>query len=890
MSRLFTPNTPAGQQVQQILLEKRDGLTLDQIRSHLRRKGRMYTLDNLRELLDNHPDVFVRYANGIYQLKSAAVTETDEDVADETDKDSAQAVETTIQNLPLCTSNYVVFDLETTGFEPKSDRIIQISALKVKDGVPTQAFDLYCSPDPLPISYALKIKLGLATHPEREAKMRKSPPVERQIDRFRAFIGELPLIAHNGRFDMGFIKAVAPDVENPLLDAMELAHLVFPAARSRKLEDLAAALQITIDNPTEKVIVEKIVARLGLDFDWSEFHSAIVDVLFLQRVYVNILDRLKNGPRRIADAIATLFPELAPIVSGTPQSKLAPMVPDFLPTISNSMTDTEERARFINTFSPESVEETLGEFLDRKGYGRREGQVTMMRRVSEALSDDRFRLIEAPTGTGKTLAYLLPSILWALSLGERVAVSTTVKNLQEQLVDELGSIANTLHPPFRFRRLKGRSSYFCLSRFQRYLEELDLAKATDEEKLCTAYLFAWLAEDHDGGLDGTSYWFEMNFPLFSALKSEFAAQPDLPCHFGDNCFRAVAYRQAEAADVLVLNHALWFSEPKAMPPVTKVVFDEAHHLEEVATNAWTDEVSCDSLIAIYNKLHHPRTRRGLLARIQKQIGRKDVIDLLQQIRANSTRTRQMTLDFGQEVVKFVKACNATLDEKYGTKLRLERDPTKIEPRKWYGVECAKEQLQRIYLGDLMRLLGKLRDLLSVHRAPNELIAELDAVKDVLTEQNTLMDEIVRVGNLKRVYWVEVVPQDPDDENTDYSWAFKAAPIDVAPLLAEKYQALSSAIFTSATLSIRGGDFSFFVNRLGLADRLSDGDIVQIPPTELDYRNAFLGLTNYLSYRPVRQTMESFKEEMSDELSLFFEFTGGRGLTLFTARDRLAYAA
>ena len=123
----------------------------------------------------------------------------------------------------------------------------------------------------------------------------------------------------------------------------------------------------------------------------------------------------------------------------------------------------------------------------------------------------------------------------------------------------------------------------------------------------------------------------------------------------------------------------------------------------------------------------------------------------------------MTLDFGRELVKFVKACHADWDEKYGAKLRLERNPKKIEPTKWYGVERAKDQLQRIYIGDLISLLEKLRDLLGTHRASDERIAELVAVKDALVQQNALMDEITKVGNLKFVYWVEVAPQNPEDD-------------------------------------------------------------------------------------------------------------------------------
>lgn len=890
MSRLFTPETTAGQQVQKIFLEYQDGLSLAQIQSCLRRKGKMYTLDNLRELLDNHPDFFVRHANGIYQLKSVAPTNSvspeDEKINQETSD-----VETSIQNLPFCLSDYIVFDLETTGLNPQMDRIIQISALKVKGGIPVDVLDLYCSPAPNPISYALKVKLGFDIHVEREQRTLSAPTVEQQIDEFLVFIGKLPLIAHNGRFDMSFLKVVATELDNPLLDTMELSHLVFPTAKTRKLEALAKKLNITSTNSNEASIIKDIVTRLRIEFSWKDFHSSMVDVIYLYRVYAKMLERLQNCPHQLANAIATLFPELTRIVSGIPQTKLSSIVTVLAQEPSTLPSNTElNRSVFVDSFSVKAAEELLEQFLDQRGYQRREGQVTMTRSVSESMFLNRLRMIEAPTGTGKTLAYLLPSILWALSSGERIAISTTVKNLQDQLVDELVNIAETLNLPFRFCKLKGQSNYFCLSRFQQYLNEIDLTKLTNEEKLCIVYLFAWLTGEHDGGLDSTSFWFEMNFPLFSELKFEFAEQPNLPCHFGENCFFASAYRSAMDADVLVINHALWFSEAQAMPQISKIIFDEAHHLEEIATSAWTKEVSYTSLFAIYNRLQNLRTRRGLLARIQKHFKQPDIVKLLQRVRANLTKTRQMTIDFGHELVKFIKSCNAVIDEKYGAKLRIERNPKKIEPIKWYSVERAKEQLQKIYLADLISQLQDLHSLLSTYSRTDELNAGLMAIIEALAEQYSLMDKIVQVSNMKYVYWVEVNPQEPENTDTDYSWGLKVAPIEVAPLLAAKYQTLSTAIFTSATLSVRGGDFSFFVNRLGLTDRLLDDDIVLIPATGLDYRNAFLGLTNYLNHFPVRQTMESFKQEMSDELCLFFNFTSGRGLVLFTAAVRLAYAA
>ena len=213
------------------------------------------------------------------------------------------------------------------------------------------------------------------------------------------------------------------------------------------------------------------------------------------------------------------------------------------------------------------------------------------------------------------------------------------------------------------------------------------------------------------------------------------------------------------------------------------------------------------------------------------------------------------------------------------------------------MERARKQLFDIHLtdlsqsiGSLLRAITPLQNLAYKERSQEE----LQAVWDSLLEHYQLQAEIVKVNNQKKVYWLEVaqaVKEEKEGRETFRygEWAMKSAPVRVDPELQNFYQKLDALVLVSATLTIRGGEFDFFVDRLGLQSWLGQNDL-HIVKGDLDYnQNAFLGLANYLEYTPVERTMQSFIEEFAKELQLLLDFTGGRSLVLFTARERMEEA-
>jgi len=285
---------------------------------------------------------------------------------------------------------------------------------------------------------------------------------------------------------------------------------------------------------------------------------------------------------------------------------------------------------------PESIADLLGPqgVVARAlpGYEERPEQLRMAFAVGEALNRGRLAVIEAGTGTGKSLAYLVPAILWALENEERVVVSTNTINLQEQLIrKDLPFLQRATGLEFQAVLVKGRANYLCRRRAETARVEPGLFDDELAGELAT--IFEWAAKSADGSRE------ELNFVPRQQVWEEVCCEIDqcarVRCpHYGA-CFFHKARRRAAQADVLVVNHALLLSDlalrhqtdnysaAAVLPPFDRIVLDEAHHLEDIATNFFASQVTRFAFARVLNKLRHPRKPdKGLLPRFLSALARE----------------------------------------------------------------------------------------------------------------------------------------------------------------------------------------------------------------------------------------------------------------------------
>lgn len=405
-------------------------------------------------------------------------------------------------------------------------------------------------------------------------------------------------------------------------------------------------------------------------------------------------------------------------------------------------------------------------------------QEEMAARIADALAQGRHLIIEAPTGIGKTMAYLLPSILYALKENRKVIVSTHTRNLQDQLLlKDIPVLRALLDFPFSAASLKGRRNYLCTTRLQ---HALDSTLWLLDERLNAELreILEWSRSTDTGDVE--SLGFIPHPEVWSNVCSEKGLCSSSVC--GGVCFFQRARLRAKEADVVIVNHALFFNL-LAMSEATDgylftndfVIIDEAHSLENTAASSLGKSLSRTQLLATLHRLYNPRTRRGLFSRESRPV--KDAC-------RKALRSVDAFFESLNEVI------NGKPDRRRTTSTRI-RDH-RITPDVLTGP-----------LSTLESIIESRAVLLDDGVAKQELVG----IRQFLNESTSLISELLDGHRKNHAYWVE--PASSGENLT-----LVAAPVDIAETLRSLlFRENTQSILTSATLSV-GGTLDYFTHRIG----------------------------------------------------------------------------
>ena len=453
-------------------------------------------------------------------------------------------------------------------------------------------------------------------------------------------------------------------------------------------------------------------------------------------------------------------------------------------------------------------------------YEDRPSQRAMAKRIAQLYNTGGIGLLEAGTGVGKSLGYLVPALRWGARNKERTIVSTNTINLQEQLVGkDLPFLAEALDDQkVRFALLKGWRNYICLSR----LENAESAESTlfddgmgDEiEKLA-----AWASKTNDGSLS------DLPVQPRSEVWDEVAAEPDLcqrfQCKHFEKCFVFKARRIAAEADVIVVNHHLLLSDvavrrasgnwgdSAVLPAYSRLIVDEGHHLEDAAANHLGVTVTRRGLQRLFGRLE--RRGRGLLPALAARLNAsRDLIsvaslDLVEDRLAPAVRAAR------DKSTLLFDLLDTLLDESGMQVLRL----TDV-----FAAHHIWDSGLRIAYEDTVDSLGMLRDGLQIvserleasTRASEQNAPLLSEIRGVIrrieSAGDALRETLAPKPGAPTVRWLE-------SKGRERSVAAASVPLDLAPILRDDlFRRVKTTIVTSATLAT-DGDFTFLRNRLGL---------------------------------------------------------------------------
>jgi ATP-dependent DNA helicase DinG len=536
------------------------------------------------------------------------------------------------------------------------------------------------------------------------------------------------------------------------------------------------------------------------------------------------------------------------------------------------------------------------------GYEDRPQQRELARMIGELYNDGGVGIAEAGTGTGKSIAYLLPSIRWALRNGERTVVSTNTINLQEQLVDkDLPFLRRALGEQFRFTLVKGRQNYVSIRRALLAQENAPSLFPGDRQAELTA-IGDWLASTRDGTLS------DLTFRPSPDVWDEVASESDVclrnRCPHFEDCFYQRARREAASADVLVVNHHLLFSDlavrrengnysaPAVLPHYRRLVLDEAHNLEETATRHLGSTVSRRGLFRVLRRLEH--RGKGTLPAVVAALGR-GTHDLLGQSTLDLIEQRLLPeLEGAREragaVFELLEGLSGTDGD---SMLRLDRfgdDPV------WAGGLTESLDGLLANLETLLRGLETLRDRIGADEAAKqEMEAQLMEVRGVANRLDSAMHALraaLRPGRdaVPMVRWMERRRERRDGASgtPGTNVILSAAPLDPGGLLRETiFEKVETVVMTSATLTT-GGDFRFMRERLGLREEDPVREAVFPSPFDFEHQ-ALLAVPTDVPV-PAGATGGRHDEATVRATLEFARVTDGGIFVLFTSYRALLHVA
>ena len=477
-----------------------------------------------------------------------------------------------------------------------------------------------------------------------------------------------------------------------------------------------------------------------------------------------------------------------------------------------------------------------------KEYEYRAGQVKMAEAVMRAFDEKKHLIVEAGTGTGKTLAYLVPAIAAALGQKKRIIISTGTKNLQEQLMEkDIPFLQKVMPKKFSAAYMKGRSNYACLYRVgkaenQPILDGLNEMDHFEEVR-------RWVRETETGDRAELTHLPE-NISFWSRINAKSETCLGQKCPDFEPCFITRMRARAEEADIIIVNHHLFFADlnirgneyGRVLPDYAAVIFDEAHLIEDIAADYFGFQISSFQIEELVRDADALPITDAIITRDLSKLSMK-IIGLADQFWTRFAQNR------GQDG-RFPLLPNA-----FAQKVKSgDIEPTPLGEA-YFALDSALERLE----------------------------TGLDVYAEKMTEAESLMrrvrqtrfdlDFICSQGEKNYVYWLE---------RRGRGMFLRASPIDVSTLLQEKlFDKVETVVMTSATLSTNG-KFDFIKDRLGLDNGKTD---TLLAPSSFDYQKQAI---IYLPKAMPEPSSPDFSQMAASEIVKLLNITNGHAFVLCTS--------
>ncbi|WP_139489129.1 ATP-dependent DNA helicase DinG [Brevibacillus dissolubilis] len=761
-------------------------------------------------------------------------------------------------------NRFIVVDFETTGNQPRQgDSIIQIGAVIVDDGQIVDTYSTYVNPE-RPIPPFITQLTGI-----NDEMVADAPKIDEVLPEMLRRLDGRTFVAHNANFDLTFLQEALVSqgyypFDGDVLDTVELARFLLPMQGGYRLIELANDFDIEHDNPHQADSDAMATAHLLLRLLGILTDLPLVTIQRLQMLVTSFRSDISKLLRHVEmEKMMTSFDFDGDGFDFDMDQKAGKAVKpadadagedglDIYRQIAlkrrkrvgqrqkQAAEHATDRSPDPSTFELDVLLEGLlgseeGFSAHYSGYQRREAQEAMMRGIYSAMQEEAHLLVEAGTGTGKSLGYLLPSVLWAKLHRQQVVVSTHTIQLQDQLANkDVPLLERSLPFSFTAAQLKGRGNYICMRKFE---QSLDAEGGTQEIQMAKSQILTWLTQTERGDVEELSftpsaqmYWQDIKSDVNSCLHRK--------CPWFSRCYYFNAKNQAKDADIVIVNHALLVSDldedRNILPPHEVVIIDEAHQLEEVASQHFGTQLATMDL-------HH------LLDRLS--------VDKSSMIRSFADELTVIHPDLKQELKEKIRE----LSRQHG-RIRDEMQNWSTQFYRWASVRCddcndtgrgsvryklsefaeKQSRIQRAAqkLLDQLTTFASLLDTLyrmyqkeseQVPFSLSQLSTDLSGAMNDFSKLIERMHFVLFQEDEGHVTWVEL-----DTKGSRKQMYFHKAPLEVSPTLVETlFEKKRSVTLTSATLTVKNS-FSYFLDRYGLNTLPEERVRTMALPSPFDY--------------------------------------------------------
>ncbi|GAB4568281.1 MAG: helicase C-terminal domain-containing protein [Anaerolineales bacterium] len=765
----------------------------------------------------------------------------------------------------------VSLDIETTGLDEDRDAIIEIAAVRFNGKRKEGEFNTLINPGRQIPDFITGLT-GIDN-----AMVRQAPRLQDIAHELTAFVGDAPILGHNVKFDIGFLRKKGMFEHQQTIDTLEFASVLMPTAARYNLGSLGKQLGIPL----------------------PATHRALDDALVTHACYLRLFEMAQELPMETLEEIADLgnfaswdanwvFEQAlrAKMKEGIKpkqtKRRASPSKPIFDSTTERGappVTRTEEPIP-LDPEEAASVLEYGGPFSQYfESYEHRTEQVEMLKAVANALSTGRHLMVEAGTGVGKSFAYLVPAALFAYQNNTRVVVSTNTINLQDQLIKkDIPDLQAALNLNVRAAVLKGRSNYLCPRRFQ-YLRSHGPSNAIEMRVM--AKLIVWQLDNPSGDRNDLNLQGPLEREVWSRLSAEDDACTTESClgRMGGACPFYRAKQAAQSSHILIVNHALLLSDvstgSKVLPEYDYLIVDEAHHMETAVTNALSFRMTQGDLERMLKELGG--SSAGLLGTILTDTHdslRPSDFGLLQQKSKRATdqafRVEQLSKEFFAYLGEFIQVQRQGQPQSnYSWQMRI--TPAARTLQGWDDLEMLWGQISETIanllktLDEIYKALGDLYN--EGHENVEDVMGSLGTLIRRMTEAETAASGLMHNPTNELIYWIEVNPRGE-------RLSLNAAPLRVGPLVQKHlwYQK-ASVILASATLTTHG-EFNYIRNTLDA----SEVDVLALG-SPFDYESSTL---LYVANDMPEPNAFNYQQMLDRAIIGTAKATGGRMLVLFTS--------